>query len=176
VVPLFQRQIEAGGPVTITHPEASRYFLSLDEATNFIFAAAALDDAATLLVPDLAAPIKILDLAKKLISESQPPAASAAKKNEIVFTGLRPGDKLHEDLLSSSESAEPTTHPKLRRITGPTPTAKSLDAAIALISEKVQSRDLASLLDAIRALVPDYHPSEALSAFLSPLLSSTAKP
>jgi FlaA1/EpsC-like NDP-sugar epimerase len=173
VVPLFQRQIANGGPVTVTHPEARRYFLSLDEATNLIFATAALEDAATLFVPNLDAPIKILDLAKKLISESQPTAASAG--NEIVFTGLRPGDKLHEDLLSSSEIAEPTTHPKLRRITGPTPTAKSLDAAITLIAEKSQSRDLPALLDAIRALVPDHQPSDLLSAHISAQLFATAK-
>ena len=175
VVPLFQRQIQSGGPVTVTHPEASRYFISLEEATNLILAAAALDDSATLLVPDLPAPIKILDLAKKLIAEAQPSAASAPKQIEILFTGLRPGDKLHEDLLSSSESAEPTTHPKLRRITGPLPTANSLGSAITLISEKVQSRDLPALLDAIRSLVPEYQPSEILNSQIATHLSA-AKP
>jgi FlaA1/EpsC-like NDP-sugar epimerase len=172
VVPLFRRQIANGGPVTVTHPEARRYFLSLDEATNLILAAAALEDAATLFVPNLDAPIKILDLAKKLISEAH---TSAKKQIEIVFTGLRPGDKLHEDLLSSSESAEPTTHPKLRRITGPTPTAKSLDSAITLISEKAHSRDLPALIEAIRSLVPDYEPSNLISAQISTQLSATAK-
>jgi FlaA1/EpsC-like NDP-sugar epimerase len=175
VVPLFQRQIQTGGPVTVTHPEATRYFLSLDDATNLILAAAALDDTATLFVPDLPAPTKILDLAKKLIAEAQPSAASAAKQIEILFTGLRPGDKLHEDLLSSSESAELTTHPKLRRISGPTAAAKSLDSTITLIAEKVQSRDLPALLDAIRSLVPDYHPSDLLSVQASTQLSATAK-
>jgi len=175
VVPLFRRQIANGGPVTVTHPEARRYFLSLDEATNLIFAAAALEDAATLFVPELDDPIKILDLAKKLISEAHTSAASAEKQIEIVFTGLRPGDKLHEDLLSSSESAEPTTHPKLRRITGPTPTAKSLDSAVTLISEKAHSRDLPALIEAIRSLVPDYEPSNLISAQISTQLSATAK-
>jgi len=175
VVPLFQRQIQTGGPVTVTHPEATRYFLSLDDATNLILAAAALDDTATLFVPDLPAPTKILDLAKKLIAEAQPSAASAAKQIEILFTGLRPGDKLHEDLLSSSEFAELTTHPKLRRISGPTAAAKSLDSTITLIAEKVQSRDLPALLDAIRSLVPDYHPSDLLSVQASNQLSATAK-
>jgi FlaA1/EpsC-like NDP-sugar epimerase len=175
VVPLFQRQIANGGPVTVTHPEARRYFLSLEDATNFILDAAALEDAATLLVPDLAEPIKILDLAQKLIGEAHASAASEEKQIEIVFTGLRPGDKLSEDLLSSSESAEPTTHPKLRRITGPTPSAKSLDAAITLIREKIQSRDLPALLESIRSLVPDYEPSALLSAQSSAQLSATAK-
>jgi FlaA1/EpsC-like NDP-sugar epimerase len=175
VVPLFQRQIANGGPVTVTHSEARRYFLSLDDATNLILDAAALEDAATLLVPDLAEPIKILDLAQKMISEAHASAASDAKQIEIAFTGLRPGDKLSEDLLSSSESAGPTTHPKLRRITGPTPAAKSIDAAITLISEKVQSRDLPALLESIHSLVPDYEPSDLIAAQSSTQLSAAAK-
>jgi len=175
VAPFFQRQIANGGPVTVTHPEARRYFLSLEDATNLILSAAGLEDSATLFVPDLAEPIKILDLAKKLISEAQPSATPDGKKIEIVFAGLRPGDKLYEDLLSSSESAEPTTHPKLRRIVGPIPTAKSLDAAITLISERVQSRDLPALLESVRSLVPDYEPSALISAQISTHLSATAK-
>jgi FlaA1/EpsC-like NDP-sugar epimerase len=173
VVPLFQRQIANGGPVTVTHPEAHRYFLSLDEATNLIFAAASLEDGATLFVPDLEPPIKILDLAKNLIGESQRAAASEGKKIEIVFTGLRPGDKLSESLLSSSESAEPTTHLKLRRITGPS--SKSVDSAITFVSEKVRSRDLPALINAVCSLVPDYQPSDLVSAQISTQLSATAK-
>jgi FlaA1/EpsC-like NDP-sugar epimerase len=174
VVPLFQRQIATGGPVTVTHPEARRYFLSLEEATTLIFAAAALDDSATLFVPDLPAPIKILDLAEDMIREvsAQVPGT---KKIEITFTGLRPGEKLHEDLLSSTETAENTTHPKLRRILSPTPIAKSLDSAITSIAEKAHSRDLPALIDAIRKLAPDYHPSDLISAQISTQLSATAK-
>jgi FlaA1/EpsC-like NDP-sugar epimerase len=194
VVPLFQRQIEHGGPVTVTHPEAHRYFISLEEATTLIFAAA-FEDAATLFVPDLADPIKILDLAQQMIRDSSLPAsrvtsdasastahdvlatqaALVSKQIEIAFTGLRPGDKLHEDLLSSTESAEPTAHPKLRRIHGPTHAAKSLDASITLISEKLHSRDLPALIDAVRNLVPDYEPSDLISAQTSLQLSTTAK-
>ena len=175
VVPLFQQQIARGGPVTVTHPEARRYFLSLDDATDLILATAALNDPGTLFVPELETPVKILDLAKKLIRKSAANAPSNTKQIEIVFTGLRPGDKLSEDLLSSFETAEPTAHPKLRRIAGPLPTADSLDAATRVIAETVQSRDLPALLDTIRSLVPDYHPSETLSALSSSQLSATAK-
>ncbi len=178
VVPLFQRQIESGGPVTVTHPDARRYFLSLDEATDLILAAAVLEDAATRFrAPTSRSPrqSKSSTLAKNLISEAHRSDAAGANPIEIVFTGLRPGDKLSEDLLSSSEFAEPTNHPRLRRITGPTPTAKSHDAAITLISENVQARALPALLDAIRALVRDYEPSDLISAQISPHLSITAK-
>jgi FlaA1/EpsC-like NDP-sugar epimerase len=192
VVPLFERQVANGGPVTVTHPDARRYFLSLEEAANLIFAAAALEDSATLFVPDLAAPIKILDLAQKMIREASAsetsdtsvanaPGGSGAqavpntKQIEIIFTGLRPGDKLSEDLLSSSEFAEPTSHPRLRRIIGPTPTAKFLDSSLAIISDQAISRDLPALIDAIRSLVPDYQPSDLISAQISTHLSFTAK-
>ncbi|HEY2823032.1 MAG TPA: polysaccharide biosynthesis protein [Candidatus Acidoferrum sp.] len=195
VVPLFQQQIARGGPVTVTHPDARRYFLSLEEATNLILAVAALEDSGTLFIPELDVPIKILDLAKKMIREAASSAMyDAAAVNasgslnttidlavpngtqiEIVFTGLRPGDKLSEDLLSSSETAEQTTHPKLRRILGPTLTAKSLDSSITLISEKIHTRDFPALLDAIRSLVPDYQPSALISAQISTQLSATAK-
>ncbi len=175
VVPLFQRQIQNGGPVTVTHPEARRYFISLDEATDLILATAALEDTATLFVPELAAPVKILDLAQKMIREGAATAPPIAKQIEIIFTGLRPGEKLNEDLLSFSETAEPTTHPKLRRINGPLPTSCALDAAIARISEKIKSRDLPALLESIRTLAPDYNPSDLITAQTSANLSATAK-
>jgi FlaA1/EpsC-like NDP-sugar epimerase len=175
VVPLFLRQIQNGGPVTVTHPEARRYFLSLHEATDLILMTAALKDPGTLFVPELNAPIKILDLAQQMIRESTATAQPAEKRIEIAFTGLRPGDKLSEDLLSSFETSEPTSHPKLRRILSPISAPKSLDAAIASISTHVQSRDLPALLDTICTLVPDYHPSDLLYAQTSAHLSATAK-
>lgn len=171
VVPLFERQIRTGGPVTITHPDASRYFISLQEATKLIFLTADLDDN-TLFVPQLDAPVKILDLAKKMIAES---SDSNPKPIKMVFTGLRPGEKLEERLISSSETIQPTAEPNLRRVSGPVPTAETLRSAINLISEKVQSRDLPSSIDAIRSLVPEYHPSESLTALSSIHLATTTK-
>src|SRR4029077_20952456 len=131
VVPLFQRQIERGGPVSVTHPDASRYFLPLDQASALTLSAAALDESSSILVPELGAPVKILDLAQKMIAEAAsstrvgicaagaPTVSDRPAKIEIAFPGLRPGDKLHEELLSNSETAEPTANPKLCRIRGP---------------------------------------------------------
>jgi len=172
VVPLFERQIRMGGPVTVTHADASRYFISLQEATKLIFLTAALDDTGTLFIPQLDEPVKILDLAKKMIAEA---SVSGPKEVKMIAIGLRPGEKLEECLVSSSETVEPTAEPKLHRVSGPIPTAESLRSAIKLISEKVQSRDLPALLDVIRSLVPEYHPSETLTALLSTQLSATAK-
>lgn len=190
VVPLFHQQIERGGPVSVTHPDASRYFLPLDEAIDLILSAAALDESSSILVPELGAPVKILDLAQKMIAEAV--TASSARvgicaagastvsdrpaKIEIAFTGLRPGDKLHEELLSDSETAEPTANPKLCRIRGPHLSAKNVDSAVELISEKVTARDLPAAIEAIQVVVPDYVPSEALSSLIATQLSAAAKP
>jgi len=188
VVPLFQQQIERGGPVSVTHPDASRYFLPLDEAIDLILSAAALDESSSILVPELGAPVKILDLAQKMIAEAASStrvgicAAGASTvsdrpaKIEIAFTGLRPGDKLHEELLSNSETAEPTANPKLCRIRGPHLSAKIVDSAVELISDKVTARDLPAAIEAIQVVVPDYVPSEALSSLIATQLSAAAKP
>jgi FlaA1/EpsC-like NDP-sugar epimerase len=189
VVPLFQQQIERGGPVSVTHPDASRYFLPLDEAIDLILSAAALDESSSILVPELGAPVKILDLAQKMIAEAVTASSTRVgtcaagtstvsdrpAKIEIAFAGLRPGDKLHEELLSSSETAEPTANPKLRRIRGSHLSAKIVDSAVELISEKVAARDLPAAIEAIQIVVPDYAPSEALSSLIATQLSAAAK-
>jgi FlaA1/EpsC-like NDP-sugar epimerase len=186
VVPLFQQQIERGGPVTVTHQDCQRYFLSLPETIDLILAAAALNETGArsmpergasagalravvapgswgaLFAPELSAPVKIVDLAESLIREAGPQAAAT----QIVFTGLRPGDKLNEDLISTAEWFEPTTNAKLRKINGPQPSPKILDTAIQLIAEEVSRRNLAPLVEILCELVPDYQPSEALRATL----------
>src|SRR6266849_2704789 len=91
VLPLFQQQLDRGGPLTVTHPESRRYFLSLQETVGLILAAAALGEDASILVPELGEPVKIVDLAKRLMQEA---GRDGAAQTEIVFTALRPGDKL----------------------------------------------------------------------------------
>lgn len=172
VVPLFERQIRTGGPVTITHADASRYFISLQEATSLIFLTAALDDHGTLFVPKPAFPVRILDLARKMIAEAQ---ESSSKEIKMVVTGLRPGEKLTESLFSSSETVEPTTEPRLHRINGPLPAVETLRSAVGVISENVLSRNLPAMIDVIRSLVSEYQPSETLRALTPSQHSATAK-
>jgi FlaA1/EpsC-like NDP-sugar epimerase len=102
-------------------------------------------------------------------------AGSSPKQIKMVGIGLRPGEKLTESLVSSSETVEPTAEPRLRRVCGSIPSVETLCAAIGVISEKVQARDLPALIYVIRSLVPEYQPSEALSALASAGLSTTAK-
>jgi FlaA1/EpsC-like NDP-sugar epimerase len=169
VVPLFHQQIARGGPVTVTHPDSRRYFLSLDDTVEMILAAAVLnhDNASetppsAIFVPELGAPMTILDVAHRLIRESGRPADEIP----IQFTGLRPGDKLTEQLVSANEILVPTANPRLGRITSLLPLPEQLDCAIDAISKAVRSRNLPELLDALSTLLPDYEPSETLQSLL----------
>jgi FlaA1/EpsC-like NDP-sugar epimerase len=169
VRPLFQRQIARGGPVTVTHAEASRFFMTLQEAVDLIMAAAALDESGAIFLPRMNAPVKVLDLAKLTIAEE---GLETPRDVEILFTGLRPGDKLEEQLLAETEVTEPTGDARLRRVKGPRVDARALDASLARIAESVRERDLASLVGELGRLVPEYEPSEALLR----LVDSCARP
>ncbi|HUO84451.1 MAG TPA: polysaccharide biosynthesis protein, partial [Thermoanaerobaculia bacterium] len=109
VVPLFMEQIEAGGPVTVTHPDVTRYFLRTSEAISLVLQAAALGDRnhGCIMMLDMGEPIRIADLAHHLIE------LSGRDDVEIAFTGLRPGEKLFEEIRLDGESAEPTAHPQI---------------------------------------------------------------
>lgn len=110
VVPLFQAQIAAGGPVTVTHPEITRYFMSIPEACQLITQAAVIGKGGEIFVLDMGEPIKITELAEQLIRLS---GRAPGKDIEIVYTGLRPGEKLYESLFYEHESLLPTESPKI---------------------------------------------------------------
>src|SRR6185312_3341747 len=111
VVPLFRRQLAAGGPLTVTHRDARRYFMTITEAAQLVLHAATLDDAAgRITMLDMGEPIRILDLAENLVRLS---GLEPYRDVEIVFTGLRPGEKLHEELMSAVECTIPTSVEKL---------------------------------------------------------------
>jgi FlaA1/EpsC-like NDP-sugar epimerase len=172
VVPLFRQQIARGGPVTVTHPDSRRYFVSLPDTIDLIVASAKLNEDAAILIPELGAPVKIIDLANALIRE----AGSQAVETEIVFTGLRPGDKLTEDLVSASEWHEPSADPRLKKVNGPQPPPTRLDSAIETISEGVRARNLPALLETICDVVPEYEPSEAVLLLLNEQFVVGAQP
>jgi FlaA1/EpsC-like NDP-sugar epimerase len=112
VVPTFLRQIEAGGPVTVTHPEMRRYFMTIPEAVQLVLQAGAIGKGGEVFVLDMGEPVKILDLATDLIRLS---GLEVGTDIEIQFSGSRPGEKLYEELFFDSESALPTDHPKVLR-------------------------------------------------------------
>lgn len=112
VVPIFLEQIRRGGPVTVTHPEMTRYFMSIPEAARLVLQAGALGRGGEIYVLDMGQPIRIVDLAARMIDLSK---AAGAPDIEIVYTGLRPGEKLHEELYDQAEERLPTAHPKIFR-------------------------------------------------------------
>jgi FlaA1/EpsC-like NDP-sugar epimerase len=116
VVPLFERQIEMGGPVTITHPDVSRYMMTIREAASLVLSTLTMSGPSRLYMLDMGEPIKIADLAEDLIRSR---GLRPGKDIQIVYTGLRPGERLTEDLLASDEGWRPTAHPAIREVVFP---------------------------------------------------------
>lgn len=110
VIPRFKKQLEQGGPITITHPEITRYFMTIPEACQLILEAGAMGQGGEIFVFDMGKPVKIVDLAEKMIRLS---GSKPGEDVQIVFTGLRPGEKLYEELLNDLESTQPTYHHKI---------------------------------------------------------------
>lgn len=150
VVPLFQRQITHGGPVTVSHPDVRRYFMTLAETVATLLSALSPDSPAGVSAPELGEPIRILDLAKFMIGQQRVP---------IAFTELRPGDKMEESLISSSESYQNTSNGSLRPINSPHLSYNELSSLLNNLQEAIRQRDLPSLLQAVQRMVPEYHPS-----------------
>jgi FlaA1/EpsC-like NDP-sugar epimerase len=126
VVPIFLRQIEAGGPVLVTHPEMRRFFMTISEAVQLVLQAAVLGHGGEVLVLDMGEPVKIVDLARDLVRLS---GAEAARRIEIRYSGLRPGERLLEELLAADETPAGTSHAKIFRARS-TRTVADLDAVV----------------------------------------------
>lgn len=157
VVPLFLEQMDRGGPVTVTHPEADRYFLTMPDTVNCVFSTTASHQAdAAVYVPAMGEPIKIVDLARYLISQS------STGNIPITYTGLRPGDKIHEEYVSDRETMSQDPIDGLHQIDSPRLSEAELTGGLAELDAAVCELNLARLLATLTRLVPEYQPSAYL--------------
>ena len=150
VVPTFRRQIESGGPVTVTHPEMTRYFMITSEAVSLILQAGAMADSYGIYVLEMGRPVKIVDLATKMIE------VMGARGVTLKYVGLRPGEKLHETLSEESEDRAATGHPMVYRLVPKTPTPSDLLGIAEEMSFFALSGDDEKTLKLLRQAVPNY--------------------
>lgn len=164
VVPRFIQQIAHGGPVTVTHPEVRRYFLPLRESLELLVAMAQPQYSEGIYIPRAGEPVRILDLAQFLLEDAGPRSATNIS---ITYTGLRPGDKMEETLLSENEIVEESADDALplRRITGTEVSAASVIELLHQLEKFVEARDVGSALHVVQQLVPEYQPSDSIRRY-----------
>lgn len=157
VVPIFDKQIRAGGPVTVTHPEVRRFFMTIPEAVQLILQASTMGKGSEVFVLDMGEPIRIVDLARNMIRLcGREPDVDV----EIRFTGLRPGEKLYEEVVTKGEDILPTYHQKIRIFHGGRRRQTEMSTWLTRLEDLVDRRDEEGLLEHMRTLVPEYQPSE----------------
>jgi FlaA1/EpsC-like NDP-sugar epimerase len=153
VAPLFAEQIARGGPVTVTHREARRFFMTLEEVAVLLAEAVETGDAPGILAPNPGEPVLIAELARRMI-------AASGRDVPVVFTKPRPGDKLDEELVGARERCSGWTTRGLRRVASPA--VDDLALRVGALEAAVDARDVAGLLRRVEELVPDYEPSVLL--------------
>ena len=154
VVPLFTDQIRRGGPVTVTHPEIKRFFMTIPEAVQLVLQASHLGLGGEIFVLDMGEQVKVADLARNMIVLS---GLVPDQDIQIVYSGLRPGEKLYEELFDEAEQVEPTSHVKIRRaISPPAMQSDRLDRAIAALETAVSHGDDDELIRRLQEAVPTY--------------------
>ncbi|HLT07232.1 MAG TPA: nucleoside-diphosphate sugar epimerase/dehydratase [Cyclobacteriaceae bacterium] len=153
VIPLFKKQILKGGPITVTHPEITRYFMTIPEACELVLEAAVMGNGGEIYVFDMGEPVKIVDLAKRMIQLS---GKKVDKDISIVYTGLREGEKLYEELLNVSEEVKITHHPKIKIATVRKVPYTKIDSQIELFDTIMSKGSDNELVRHIKLIVPEY--------------------
>jgi FlaA1/EpsC-like NDP-sugar epimerase len=156
VVPLFKQQIAAGGPVTVTHPDMQRYFMTIREAVQLVLQASTMGKGSEIFVLDMGEPVSIVSLARNMIRLS---GHEPDGDIEIRFTGLRPGEKLFEELALEGESHMPTYHHKIKIFCGDRKEASSMEHWLDRLERLVDEGDEFAVLAHLMHLVPEYTPA-----------------
>jgi FlaA1/EpsC-like NDP-sugar epimerase len=155
VIPLFKRQIARGGPVTVTHPEIYRYFMTIPESVQLIMQAGAMGKGGEIFILDMGEPVKIVDLAQDMITLS---GLEPDKDIKIVFTGLRPGEKLYEELLTDGEKITSTLHEKIKVAGAEKIDWQALLEKIEHLLESLQHGFSQTTIEKVREIVPEFQP------------------
>ena len=155
-LPLFEQQIAAGGPVTVTHPDARRYFMTIPEAVQLVLQASSMGKGGEIFVLDMGEPVRILDLVRNLIRLS---GFEPDRDIKIDFVGLRPGEKMFEELKLEGEDVKPTAHEKIRLLTGSRTTFEQISGWLDELSMLVQGKNVHGLVTKLVTIVPEYWPS-----------------
>ena len=155
VIPIFKKQIAAGGPVKVTHPEVTRYFMTIPEASGLVLQAATQGVGGEIFVLDMGKPVKIVDLARQLIELS---GLKAEEDVEIQFVGLRPGEKLFEELSHKAENITNTTHPKIMRFVSHPQSMADVEKLFDEIGAQIHAREPNELKLLLKLAVPEYQP------------------
>ncbi|HEY8843290.1 MAG TPA: nucleoside-diphosphate sugar epimerase/dehydratase [Gaiellaceae bacterium] len=154
VIPIFRRQIANGGPVTVTHPEMTRYFMTIPEAASLVIQAGAIGGRGDVFVLDMGDPVLILDLAKQMVRLS---GKEPDRDIAIAIVGTRPGEKLHEELWGQGETAVSTTHPKIMRVSGPTVDAVWLQDELAELERLVREGETLEVVSRLATMMRAPH-------------------
>lgn len=156
VVPLFKKQIERGGPVTVTHPDVTRYFMTIPEACQLILQAGAMGEGGEIFILDMGTPVRIVDMARDLIRLS---GFEPAVDIKIEYVGLRPGEKLFEELITSGEGIVPTNHEKIMVLRGKTCDQERLNVVIEELTKLAVEQNGAGIRAKLQEIVEDYRPA-----------------
>ena len=160
VIPLFKKQLAAGGPLTVTHKDIIRYFMTIPEACNLVLEAGAMGAGGDIFVFDMGNPVKIYDLAKKMIQ------LSGMKNIEIKEIGLRPGEKLYEELLAKKENTLPTYHPKIMRAEVRKYPLEAIDREYAELWDIMPTFDEMRLVSKMKEIVPEFKSQNSIFSSL----------
>jgi FlaA1/EpsC-like NDP-sugar epimerase len=150
VIPIFRRQIAKGGPVTVTHPEMTRYFMTIPEAASLVVQAGAIGGRGDVFVLDMGDPVRIIDLAMQMIRLS---GKEPERDIHIEIVGARPGEKLHEELWGQGETAVPTAHPKIMRVSGPIVDSRWLQDELAELERLVREGETLEAVSRLSAMM-----------------------
>ena len=161
VLPIFEQQIAEGGPITVTHPEARRYFMTIPEAAQLVLQASVMEQGGEIFVLDMGEPVKIADLATNLIRLS---GLEPEREIKIIFTGLRPGEKLFEELSLEAEGIKATAHDKIRLLDGGEIGFEQVQTWLDALSTAVEAKNVHQLIQTLLTMVPEYSPSEEIRA------------